>query len=52
MNDITISGSDIVNFQSNTAGEAWIYAIGRNGNNSILGNVIVFVRPNGKITIS
>ena len=52
LNGITISGSDIVNFRSNTAGEAWIHAIGRNGNNNVTGNVIVFVRPNGQITIS
>lgn len=52
LNNLTVSGSNFTNFRSNTAGQARINAIGRNGNNSVEGNLIVFVRPRGKITVS
>ena len=52
LKNLTVSGSGIVNFTSNTAGEARINAIGANGNNSVSGNAIVIVRPKGKITVS
>lgn len=51
--NLTVSGSSIVNFTSNTAGEAHVNAIGSNGNESVVvGNAIVIVRPKGKITVS
>lgn len=52
LNNLTVSGSNFTNFRSNTAGQARINAIGRNGNNSVEGNLIIFVRPRGKITVS
>lgn len=52
LNDLMISGSNFSNFTSNIAGQARIYVIGRNGNNSLESNVIVNVRPRGKITVS
>jgi len=52
LNNLMVTGSNFLNFTSNTAGQARINVIGRNGNNSVEGNVIVFVRPKGKITVS
>lgn len=42
----------VVNFQSNTAGKALIKVNGRNSISSIPGEVVIFVRPKGKISIS
>jgi hypothetical protein len=52
LNNLTVSGSNFTNFRSNTAGQARINVIGRNGNNSVEGNLIVVIRPRGKITVS
>jgi hypothetical protein len=52
LDDLIVSGSEVVNFTSNIAGKARINAWGRNGNNSVYNDVIVFVRPRGKITVN
>jgi Mg-chelatase subunit ChlD len=52
LNNITVSGSNFVNFTSITAGQANINAIGSNGNNSVWGNVVIVVKPKGKIIVS
>lgn len=52
LNNLTVSGSGFVNFISNTAGQARINAIGSNGNNSVPGNVVIVVKPKGRIIVS
>ncbi|VVB86302.1 von Willebrand factor type A domain protein [uncultured archaeon] len=52
LNNMTISGSGFVNFTSTTAGTARIDATGSNGNNSVPGNLVIVVKPKGKIIVS
>ena len=52
LNNLTVSGSNFTIFKSNIAGKARINVIGRNGNNSVESELIVFVRPRGQITVS
>jgi Mg-chelatase subunit ChlD len=52
LDNLIVSGSDYVNFTSASAGQARINVIASNGNNSVLGNVMVVVRPKGMITIT
>ena len=50
--NITISGSDTVNFRSATAGRAYINAAAYNANNIVTDNATIVVNPKGQITIS
>ncbi|WP_462271845.1 VWA domain-containing protein [Methanohalophilus sp.] len=50
--NITISGSDTVNFSSSTAGKAFIYSFASNGNNSVSDSAKIYVRPKGSITLN
>ena len=50
--NITISGSDTVNFASATAGQAYININASNSNNSVYNNTMIIIRPKGLITIS
>ena len=52
LNDLIVSGSNFTNFTSNIAGQARINVIGGNGNNSVSGNVIVTVKPRGRIIVN
>lgn len=52
LDNLAVSGSNFVNFTSATAGQARINAIASNGNNSVLGSVMVVVRPKGRITVT
>jgi Mg-chelatase subunit ChlD len=52
LDNLTVSGSNFVNFTSATAGQARINAICSNGNNSVNGSVMVVVRPRGRITVT
>jgi hypothetical protein len=52
LNDLMVSGSEDVNFNSNIAGKARINAWGRNGNNNVSNDLTIFVRPRGKITVN
>ncbi|VVB92804.1 von Willebrand factor type A domain protein [uncultured archaeon] len=47
-----VNGRGFVNFTSNTAGQTLINAVGSNGSNSVWGNVVIVVKPKGKIIVS
>lgn len=51
-NNITISGSDTLNFTSNVAGRARIKAIASNGNNTLYTSTTVVVKPKGRIILT
>lgn len=52
LDGMTVSGSGFANFVSTTAGQALIKVIGSNGNNSVMGSVVIVVKPKGKIIVS
>jgi len=52
LNDLIVSNTEVVNFTSNIAGQAQINVIARNGNNSVSGNVLVTVKPRGRIIVN
>lgn len=50
--NLTVSGSETVNFSSSTAGNAFIYSFASNGNNSVSDSAKIYVRPKGSITLN
>ncbi|MBP2031022.1 Mg-chelatase subunit ChlD [Methanohalophilus levihalophilus] len=50
--NMTISGSEVVTFSSTNSGWAHLRAYANNGNNTVIDNSSIFVRPLGQITIS
>ncbi|MCZ7370406.1 MAG: hypothetical protein O8C66_07840, partial [Candidatus Methanoperedens sp.] len=52
LDGMTVSGSGFANFVSVTAGQALIKAVGSNGNNSVMGSIVIVVKPKGRIIVS
>ncbi|RNI14562.1 VWA domain-containing protein [Methanohalophilus sp. RSK] len=50
--NLTVSGSETVNFSSSTAGNAFMYSFASNGNNSVSDSAKIYVRPKGSITLN